>query len=106
VYVAGLANKRVQSRAMHGEHMPIMVPDDQNTLLRRSDTAEALTASGFPIKTATLATMATRGGGPPYRLFGRIPIYRWGDSLAWAHERLSTPRTSTSEGDVQSGFTA
>jgi hypothetical protein len=101
VYVAAFANKRVQTHAMDGEIMPIKVPEDQNTLLRRSDTAEALTAFGFPIKAATLATMATRGGGPPYRLFGRVPLYRWSDSLAWAESKLSAPRRSTSEADAQ-----
>jgi hypothetical protein len=84
---------------MQGETMLSKVPEDQNALLRRSDTAEALTAFGFPIKTATLATMATRGGGPSYRLFGRVPLYRWGDALAWAESKLSAPRRSTSEAD-------
>ena len=45
--------------------------------------------------------MATRGGGPPYQIFGRWPLYRWGDALAWAEARLSQPRRSTSEADAQ-----
>jgi hypothetical protein len=61
--------------------------------------AEALTRAGFPITRATLATMAARGGGPPYRLFGRIPLYAWDAALAWAEGRLSPPRGSSSEGD-------
>lgn len=69
-------------------------PDD---LLRRRVLAEALTDAGYPTAPATLATMATRGGGPPFRLYGRIPIYRWGDALAWVASRLSPPRSSTSE---------
>jgi hypothetical protein len=77
-----------------------MNPD---TLLRREATAEALTALGFQTKAATLATKATRGGGPPFRLFGRIPLYRWGDTLAWAEARLSPPRGSTSEADAGRG---
>jgi hypothetical protein len=75
------------------------VPDDPNIRLRRTATAAALTAAGFPISDKTLATKASRGGGPPYRLFGRVPLYRWGDSLAWAEGRLSAPRRSTSEAD-------
>lgn len=78
-----------------------VVPVDPETLLRRTATAEALTAKGFPTSDKTLATKATRGGGPPYRLFGRIPLYKWADTLAWAEARLSTPRSSTSEGDLQ-----
>jgi hypothetical protein len=71
-----------------------------DTLLRRRQTAEALTAAGYPIRPATLATMASRGGGPPYRLFGRAVLYRWGNALAWAEARTTAPRCSTSEGDT------
>ncbi len=76
------------------------VPSDPNTLLRRRQTADALTEAGFPTAETTLATKATRGGGPPYRAYGRIPLYRWGDALAWAESRLSVPRRSTSEADA------
>jgi hypothetical protein len=78
-----------------------MIPHDRNTMLRRVTLAEALTAAGFPITAATLATKASRGGGPPYRSFGRTPLYRWADALAWAEGRLSAPRRSTSEADAQ-----
>jgi hypothetical protein len=70
------------------------------TQLRRKDVAEASTAHGFPIKEKTLATMASRGGGPPFKLWGRIPLYTWGPYLAWAESRLSEPRSSTSEADA------
>lgn len=73
------------------------IPTSPDTRLRRRETAEALTEAGFPITESTLATKACRGGGPPFRSFGRIPLYRWGDSLAWAESRLSAPRRSTSE---------
>jgi hypothetical protein len=76
-----------------------MIPKDPDALLPRARTAEALTESGYPVKSATLATKATRGGGPPYQLFGRVPLYRWGDAIAWARGRLSRPRRSTSESD-------
>jgi hypothetical protein len=81
--------------------MVSLIPDDPNTRLRRTATAAALTAAGFPISDKTLATKASRGGGPPYRSFGRVPLYRWGDALAWAEGRLSAPRRSTSEADAQ-----
>jgi len=73
---------------------------DENTLLTRDMAAAALTKAGYPVKPKTLATKATRGGGPPYRLFGVRPLYRWGDALAWAQGRLSAPRRSTSEQDA------
>ena len=79
--------------------MPEVYDDD--TLLTRDMAAAALTEAGYPVKSKTLATKATRGGGPPYRLFGVRPLYRWGDALAWAQERLSAPRRSTSEQDVE-----
>ena len=78
-----------------------VIPIDPETLLRRTATAEALTAKGYPTSDKTLATKETRGGGPPYRFFGRIPLYKWSDTLAWAEARLSPPRRSTSEGDLQ-----
>jgi hypothetical protein len=69
----------------------------QDELLTRDQVAAALTAAGYPVRAKTLATKASRGGGPAYRVFGRRPLYRWGDSLAWAESRLSPPRRSTSE---------
>jgi hypothetical protein len=77
-----------------------MIPDSEDALLRRRQVAEALTVAGYPVKPATLATKASRGGGPPFRMFGRVPLYRWGDALGWAKSRLSPPRRSTSEADA------
>ena len=74
---------------------------DVDMLLRRPELAEALTERGYPITRKTLETQATRGGGPPYRLWGRIPLYRWGDALEWAASKLSAPRRSSSEGDFE-----
>jgi hypothetical protein len=69
----------------------------EDALLTRADVALALTDLGFPVSAATLATKAVRGGGPPYQLFGRKPLYRWGAALEWARSRLSRPVTNTSE---------
>ena len=77
-----------------------LIPGKLDALLLRDKTAEALTEAGFKTAGATLATKATRGGGPPYQLFGRRAVYRWGDALAWAQSRLSPPRRSTSEADA------
>jgi hypothetical protein len=78
-----------------------MVPNDPATLLTREAAAAALTAAGFPVKSKTLATKATRGGGPPFRRFGTKPLYEWGDLLDWARSRLSPPMSSTSEADAK-----
>jgi hypothetical protein len=77
-----------------------VIPADLDALLTRTQTALALTESGFPVADTTLATKATRGGGPPFQRFGRKPLYRWGDSLAWARARLTAPMKSTSEADA------
>ena len=75
------------------------IPENPETLLARSALADALTAAGFPISSTTLATKACRGGGPPFRKFGRVPLYRWADALDWARSRLSALVSSTSELD-------
>jgi hypothetical protein len=80
--------------------MAIPVPTAPNALLRRTQLAAALTELGYPLAPATLATMATRGGGPPFHKFGAHVLYRWGDALAWAQSRLSAPRRNTSGGDA------
>jgi len=75
------------------------IPDNSDALLTRRRTAEALTEAGFPVKAKTLATKATRGGGPPYCKFGLRVLYRSDDALSWAEGRLTAPRSSTSEQD-------
>jgi hypothetical protein len=77
-----------------------MVPDSLDAKLTRSQLGAAFRAAGFPMSDKTLATRASRGGGPPYRRFGARVLYRWGDALAWAEARLSPPISSTSELDA------
>ncbi len=74
--------------------------NNDNTLLTRSQAGAALREAGFPIADKTLATKASRGGGPPFHRFGSRPLYRWLDALAWAQSRLTPPMLSTSEADV------
>jgi hypothetical protein len=70
------------------EHSMVQVPDDPNTTLGRDQTAEALTAAGYPISAKTLAAKATRGEGPPYkRIFARS-FYHWGTTLEWAQSQV------------------
>ena len=72
-------------------------PIDLDTLLSREGAARALTAAGYVTSPATLATKATRGCGPAYRIYGKRAIYRWGDLIAWAEARTAPLRRSTSE---------
>jgi hypothetical protein len=67
------------------------------TKLSRKECADALTQAGYKTSPRTLATKATRGGGPPYQKWGSRAIYTWGPSLGWAEARLSAARFSTSE---------
>jgi hypothetical protein len=73
---------------------------DLDTRLTRREAAAALTAVGFPTAAATLATLASRGGGPVYQRYSSRVTYRWGDLLEWAQARLSPPMRSTSEADT------
>jgi hypothetical protein len=75
------------------------VPSDLDALLTRERTAAALTEGGYPTSPKTLATMATRGGGPRFHRFGSRVLYRWRDALDWAEKRLSPAMNSTSEED-------
>ena len=69
-------------------------------LLTRREASSFLREHAFPVAEATLATKATRGGGPPYSLFGRRALYRAGDLLGWAQAGMTAPRRSTAEADV------
>ena len=70
------------------------------TMLTRDKAATALSEHGYPISKLSLQTMASRGGGPTYRHFGKRALYRWADLLAWAEKRCTAPRRSTSEADA------
>jgi hypothetical protein len=76
------------------------IPTNFDALLTREQTSQALKESGYPVESSTLATKATRGGGPPFHKFGARVLYRWSETLAWAQSRLSAPRRNTSEGDA------
>jgi hypothetical protein len=73
------------------------VPTNPDALLTRVQAAEALTEAGFPMSPATLATKATRGGGPSFGKFGPRALYPWGSTLQWAQDLLTEPVKSTSE---------
>lgn len=80
--------------------MPSQIPDSPDARLTRIQVADALTEAGYPVRPGTLATKATRGGGPPYSSWGPRVLYRWADALAWAENRMGKPRRNTSEADT------
>jgi hypothetical protein len=95
--------RRIEPASEIPEPESVKLPIHPDAVLRRRAVAAELSALGYPVAASTLATMAVRGGGPPYRVFGRIPLYRWADAVAWAEGRMSAPRCTTSEGDAQRG---
>jgi hypothetical protein len=70
---------------------------DRTRRLDRRETAAALTEAGFPIAASTLATLATRGGGPRYVVFNRRCLYDISEAMRWAEERAGAPAATASE---------
>ena len=70
---------------------------DNERRLTRAEAATFLSERGFRVAYATLNKYASVGGGPLYESFGRRPLYRPADLLAWVASRSSGPRRSTSE---------
>ena len=70
---------------------------DTQSRLDRKEAAEFLTSRGFKTAHATLAKLACLGGGPVFESFGRRPLYREADLLAWAEAKTTGPRLSTSD---------
>lgn len=68
-----------------------------STLMRRREAAAYLQAHYGIGAYRTLAKLAVIGGGPRYRLAGRIPLYAASDLDEWMAGRLSAPRASTSD---------
>jgi hypothetical protein len=79
-----------QRPPIHGE----LAPDTQLTSYQLSDT---LTEHGYKTSVATLNSKACLGSGPPYRLYGRQRVYRWGDVIDWLDAMLGEPASSATE---------
>jgi hypothetical protein len=64
--------------------------------LTRNEAAKKLQDEGFPVAAKTLETMASRGGGPTYRIWGAqnaigkggVALYLWSEVFEWANNRL------------------
>jgi len=62
----------------------------------REEAARFLRANGLRTTAASLATMATRGGGPPYFKIGKHCYYWQIDLEMWVEQRCTSLRDSTS----------
>jgi hypothetical protein len=70
---------------------------DPRAFFTRYQLPGTLEACGVPMSYDTLATKATRGGGPPFRIFGKSAVYQWADVVAWVLETMGEPARTTSE---------
>ena len=61
----------------------------------RENAAAYINSLGLKITKGTLQKMATVGGGPTYRRFGRHTVYLISDLDAWIALKLSAPIHST-----------
>jgi hypothetical protein len=69
----------------------VALPASPDAWITRQKTAELLRERGIPMSPATLATRVSRPGplgAPPFAKFGRRPLYRVRDVLAWAEACL------------------
>lgn len=67
----------------------------------RAESADYLTAQGYPITTKYLAKLAHEGDSPRYRIFGNRALYAPADLLEWAEKRMSAPVTSTAQREAR-----
>ncbi len=67
--------------------------------LRTAEQASAYLAEkkGVKVSPKTLGKYRVVGGGPPFRYFGRTPLYEDPGLDAWVEGKLSAPKHSTSE---------
>ena len=70
----------------------------QKPMLRRWEASEYMEfVHGLTIAPATLAKLASIGGGPGFHRVGRTPLYPRGELDRWATEKLGRMVKSTSE---------
>ena len=79
---------------------------DVERRLDRKEAASFLTAHGYRTAPATLAKLACIGGGPAFESFGRRPLYRETELLAWPQARSTGLRRSTSDSGAASAPSA
>lgn len=81
-----------------GTPLACLPPALRKPRLRRWEAAEYLErVHGITIAVATLAKLASVGGGPAYHKSNRTPLYPRDELDRWAAERLGNLITSTSE---------
>jgi hypothetical protein len=74
-----------------------MHPAQYKKRLNRIEAANYCTEKGYATSPATLATKASRGGGPVFSYFGARPVYDPEDLDRWIEDNLSDKVRSTAE---------
>lgn len=69
----------------------------KNNLRRQEASVYLVELFGIPAATATLAKLASIGGGPPFYKYNRTPLYPRSELDAWALGKLLRKYCSTSE---------
>lgn len=70
---------------------------DVERRLSRAEAAAFLSERGYRIARTTLNKYACIGGGPLFECFGRRPLYKPADLLAWAVSKTTGPHRHTSD---------
>jgi hypothetical protein len=74
-----------------------IIPIDPHAKMPRKKMAAALTAIGYRCSPATLASLASRGGGPVFAKWGPLAIYEWVDGIRWAQAKQTAKRAAAVE---------
>jgi hypothetical protein len=71
---------------------------ERQTFLRRKEASAYLRRTfGLERAPSTLAKLAVVGGGPPFQVLNRVPLYTTADLDRWVASRLSPRMESTSD---------
>ncbi len=88
----------LETRAAPATHELCLPPALRKPRLRRWEASEYLgTVHGLTVAPATLAKLASVGGGPSYNRANRTPLYPTEELDRWAAARLGRLRQSTSD---------
>jgi hypothetical protein len=74
-----------------------MLPHKYKKRLNRIEAAQHCTDQGFKTSPATLATKASRGGGPAFSYWGSKPVYDPDDLDEWIASKVTCKVFSTAE---------
>jgi hypothetical protein len=77
-----------------------MITSNFERLLNRQEASDFLNELGYKTAVASLNKLASIGGGPKFRKFGRKPLYAPADLIAWAEARTSPTVRSVTEAEM------